>query len=37
MCNGQYSICGMMVKMRVDSGGGAGVALVDINGLINMS
>ena len=23
--------------MRVESGGGAGVALVDINGLINMS
>ena len=37
MCNGQYSICGMMVIMRVKSGGGAGVALVDINGLINMS
>ena len=27
----------IMVIMRVESGGGAGVALVDINGLINMS
>ena len=34
---GQYSICRMVVIMRVESGGGAGVALVDINGLINMS
>ena len=37
MCIGQYSICRMMEIMRVESSGRAGVALVDINGLINMS
>ena len=35
--NIHYAGCRMMEILRVESGGGAGVALVDINGLINMS